>query len=75
MNRDITGTYKTLIKKINSSKQKIISIDIPSGVNGDTGESKGIAIKADRTLILHAKKNSIPYLIIDTNKRNFENKD
>ena len=57
LNRDITGTYKTLIKKINSSKQKIISIDIPSGVNGDTGEIMGIAVKADRTLILHAKKN------------------
>ena len=57
LNRDITGNYKTLIKKINSSKQKIISIDIPSGVNRDTGESMGIAIKADRTLILHAKKN------------------
>lgn len=57
LNRDITGTYKTLIKKINSSKQKIISIDIPSGVNGDTGEIMGIAVKADRTFVLHAKKN------------------
>ena len=35
---------------------KIISIDIPSGINGDTGRILGCAVKAHTTLALHAKK-------------------
>ena len=35
---------------------KIISIDIPSGINGDTGKILGCAVKAHTTLALHAKK-------------------
>ena len=35
---------------------KIISIDIPSGINGDTGKILGCAVKAHTTLALHTKK-------------------
>ena len=41
---------------IPKSKKKIISIDIPSGVHGDTGKVCGCAIKANETLALHEKK-------------------
>ena len=40
----------------NKSKQKTISIDIPSGINGDTGKVYGYAIRANVTLALHSKK-------------------
>ncbi len=33
-----------------------ISIDIPSGIDGDTGEIKGIAIKAKKTITFTRKK-------------------
>ena len=56
LNRKVRGMYKNVIKKINKSKQYIISIDIPSGINGDNGKIMGEAIKANSTYTLHAKK-------------------
>ena len=56
ISRNISGVLRKLILKINKSKQKIISIDIPSGIHGDTGKIYGCAIKARETFALHAKK-------------------
>ena len=56
ISRDLKGFYKKIIKKVNSSKQHIISIDIPSGINGNNGKIMGTAIKANSTYTLHAKK-------------------
>tara|TARA_B100001123_G_scaffold250696_1_gene279801 strand:- start:371 stop:997 length:627 start_codon:yes stop_codon:yes gene_type:complete len=55
LNRKISGYLKSLISEINKSK-KIISIDIPSGIHGDTGKILGCAVRAGTTLALHAKK-------------------
>ena len=56
LNRKVKGIYKNIIKKVNNSKQYIISIDIPSGINGNNGKIMGTAIKANFTYTLHAKK-------------------
>ena len=56
LNRKIKGIYKNIIKKVNKSKQYVISIDIPSGINGNNGKIMGEAIKANSTYTLHAKK-------------------
>ena len=56
ISRKVSGFLRKVIFKINKSKQKTISIDIPSGVHGDTGKVFGCAIKANETLALHAKK-------------------
>ncbi len=45
--RDI---YKTAIEKINNSKKYIISVDIASGVNSDTGHAADTCVKADETV-------------------------
>jgi NAD(P)H-hydrate epimerase len=55
LNRKISGTLKSVILRLNKLN-KIISIDIPSGINGDTGKILGCAVKAHATLALHAKK-------------------
>ena len=56
ISRDLKGFYKKIIKKVNNSKQHVISIDIPSGINGNNGKIMGTAIKANSTYTLHAKK-------------------
>ena len=56
LNRKVKGMYKNIIKKVNNSKQHVISIDIPSGINGNNGKVMGEAIKANSTYTLHAKK-------------------
>ena len=56
ISRDLKGFYKKIIKKVNNSKQHIISIDIPSGINGNNGKIMGAAIKANSTYTLYAKK-------------------
>ena len=56
LNRKVKGIYKNIIKKVNNSKQYVISIDIPSGINGNNGKVMGEAIKANSTYTLHAKK-------------------
>ena len=56
LKRKVKGIYRKIIKKVNSSKQHVISIDIPSGINGNNGKIMGEAIKADNTYTLHAKK-------------------
>jgi ADP-dependent NAD(P)H-hydrate dehydratase / NAD(P)H-hydrate epimerase len=49
------ATAKT-IDAINSCGAIVISVDIPSGVNGETGAVDGIAVNADRTVAIAAEK-------------------
>ena len=43
------GDIKNAIDRINNLDNKVISIDIPSGVNADTGKIPGSVVKADYT--------------------------
>ena len=47
---EIKGITCEIIKIINDSSKTVISIDIPSGVNGTTGEVSGVCIKASKTV-------------------------
>jgi len=42
---EVRGIMYDLIKLINKVKRPVFSVDIPSGINGDTGQIGGIAIK------------------------------
>jgi len=48
--REVSGLYKDAIQLINESQITVFSVDIPSGINGDTGEVMGAAVKADYTV-------------------------
>ncbi|MEC7838951.1 MAG: NAD(P)H-hydrate dehydratase [Chlamydiota bacterium] len=48
--------YATIIEKANMSDLPIIAIDIPSGLNGNTGEAEGKAIIATTTIFLGLPK-------------------
>lgn len=51
LNRDISGLPSTIIEAINDSRATIISVDINSGLNGDTGLGK-IIVHSDLTVSL-----------------------
>jgi NAD(P)H-hydrate epimerase len=48
--RDIQGIYRDLVALINAAGKKVLSLDIPSGIHGDTGNIMGVAVKADYTV-------------------------
>ena len=50
LDRPVAGLASDVIALINKSKKKVLSLDIPSGVNGNTGELMGVAVKADYTV-------------------------
>lgn len=50
IDRPVTGAYADAIDAINHSKALVVAIDMPSGINTDTGEVMGTAVKADATV-------------------------
>lgn len=50
------GVAEKVIEQINISKKVVVSIDIPSGVNGETGKVPGICIKASVTVTFQLPK-------------------
>ncbi len=48
--RPVEGLYAELIKSMNSSGAPILAVDIPSGINSDTGQVMGIAVRAVATV-------------------------
>lgn len=50
LNSDVRGRFGQVIDDINSSGRPVLAIDIPSGLNADTGQIMGRAVKADITV-------------------------
>ena len=56
LSRDVEGAQRDLIARINSSRVPVLAIDVPSGLDADTGRARGTAIRATRTLTFLAHK-------------------
>ncbi|MCI8404984.1 MAG: NAD(P)H-hydrate dehydratase [Clostridia bacterium] len=52
----VSGISYDVINDINENSAYILSVDVPSGINSDSGEICGICVRADRTVTFAAYK-------------------
>ena len=55
---DLRENYRTAIEEINASGAEVISVDINSGMNGDTGEGE-LIVRSDLTVTIGFIKNGL----------------
>jgi NAD(P)H-hydrate epimerase len=56
LTRPVDGFAAEVLQAINSAGRPVVAVDIPSGLNADTGEVLGIAAKADLTVTFIGRK-------------------
>lgn len=56
LNRDVRGEKKNLILAINSCECPVVSLDIPSGLDGNSSREWGCAVDAESTICFGAPK-------------------
>jgi len=59
LNRPLDGSWQKFIAAVNQSKFPVLAVDVPSGLNADTGEVLGAAIEAAITLTIGAPKTGL----------------
>ncbi|WP_049970400.1 bifunctional ADP-dependent NAD(P)H-hydrate dehydratase/NAD(P)H-hydrate epimerase [Haladaptatus cibarius] len=65
----VTGALReseaTAAEQINDSDAAVLAVDVPSGINADTGDAEGTAVKADRVVTFHETKPGLSGLDCD----------
>lgn len=56
LSRDIDGTARALVEAVNAGGRPVLAVDVPSGLDGDTGAVRGAAVRADETITFVAFK-------------------
>lgn len=56
LGREVQGAYAEAIEAVNTSGLGVLAVDIPSGLNADTGHVMGTAVRADLTVTFIAPK-------------------
>lgn len=59
LDRPITGNYLTVINAINQATAPVLAVDVPSGMNTDTGEIMGAAVQANMTVTMAFNKQGL----------------
>lgn len=59
LDREISGIYENVIGIINDHSNYTIAVDIPSGLDANTGKILGIMVKSDETIAIHDIKHGL----------------
>ena len=59
LNRPVEGIFRRVIEAMNSLATHIVSVDIPSGLDGNTGEPLGVCVRATKTVTFHRMKKGL----------------
>src|SRR5262249_15367594 len=57
LSRPVEGPLRTVIEAINDSGKPVFALDVPSGLDADTGQPQGVAIRACATATFVAAEN------------------
>jgi NAD(P)H-hydrate epimerase len=50
LERDVSGEFAKAVAAMNAHRARVMALDIPTGVHGDTGQVMGTAVEADLTV-------------------------
>ncbi|MEE4174897.1 MAG: NAD(P)H-hydrate dehydratase [Xanthomonadales bacterium] len=59
LDRPVEGAYAEAVAAVNAAAEPCVAVDIPSGLNADTGAVMGCAIHADLTVTFIGKKRGL----------------
>ena len=59
IDRPVDGQFAQVIRQINQHAAPVLSLDLPSGLNGDSGKAMGCAVSATGTITFVARKTGL----------------
>ncbi|MCO4811228.1 MAG: NAD(P)H-hydrate dehydratase [Gammaproteobacteria bacterium] len=59
LEREVSGDFADAVARINAHPAPVVSLDIPTGIHGDTGKVLGTAVRADMTVTFVGLKSGL----------------
>lgn len=59
LKREVSGSFRDLLALVRGCRCPVVSVDVPSGINADTGEEMGLSVRADVTFTFGRNKTGL----------------